>query len=634
MTQKTSMKRKNSKFFAIKIVGIILTIATCVTAGSYLLYEFYYSSNASVSSRNVDFGTTNNDYFMNEMGITLDDIGDTAQINDIIVNFESSPIFIRIENADPSVVDHANFAKIQEKGHFWYFSASTYASLRNLASAYYNKYPEGKLVLELTDQNARSDTETQALHTSFPKSRFVAANHMNWDREKTRELVNTSVPNHLTYPSLYGVSFFIDATEGLGDISENIALFWDMIFDASSDIAGTSVSVGWPHKNFNLALSEIKVTPRTSQDEILKDEARRLGIFITVYYNYAQKKGDDNRTGNNSIPIKYSGLGKYANLSPQAKKIASVFAMISRYKMAAVYPGTGAGVNLRDHKPLFGIVGYSPDAGHAIIFSNASNSEMSIKLPNIFASTSYSSFSTIRNNEFVIDSNNNILMRPYEVVAIYKTGVLGLPNTTVSPTQTVTSGQTASPTTSQSNTTTPTLSRTMTPTITVTPTRPPSPTLRPTSQLTTTQTPTPVPTTISKAFCDPRGCGVCGWRDTGGICHSDGALPDGSKCCYSACIANRCRYVSGFGTDKCGNDATCVSNVSQSTQIIVVTGQQQIYPSTSGTAMTSQKPQSGVVTISKSAPIPSTTPPVSGNTHPLYLLIVPAIVIILAAFVI
>ncbi len=636
------MNNKTTKAIPLRIITIIMAIIACVATGSYLLYNYYYQSEAEESSRSINFGTTSGDYFMNEMGITLKDIGDTTLVDELLGTFGNLPIFIRIENPTVSIVDHANFAKIQERGHFWYFSATTYADLRSIATAYFAKYPDGKAILELTDQNARSDTETQALAASFPRSRFVAANHMNWDREKTKELVNISVSNHLTYPSLYGVSFFIDATEGLDDISENIALFWDMIFDASSDIAGTSVAVGWPHKNFNLALSEIKVAPRTSPSDILKDEARRLGIFVTVFYNYVQKKGDDNRTGNNNIPIKYSGLGEYASLTPNAKKIAAVFAMISKYKMAGVYPATSAGLNLRDHKPLFGIVGYSPDAGHALVFSNASGSEMTIKLPGSFASTSYSSVSTVRGSEFVIDGNNHIVMRPYEVVAVYKTGSLDLPDITISPTSATTGEPTISPTSGQNTTPTATRAMTASPTLSLTPTHSLTPTRTPTTistpsiTPTRTSTPTLAPTRVLAAYCDPKGCGVCGWRDTSDVCHADGPMPDSRKCCFSTCISNSCKYVPGYGADKCASDSACVGAPPQQTAITSPLAQTSVSPVISSSALVTQKVQSGVVQITKtgSSPIPTVTPPVSGNSYPLYLLIVPAVIIIIAAIVI
>ncbi len=215
------------------------------------------------------------------------------------------------------------------------------------------------------------------------------------------------------------------------------------------------------------------------------------------------------------------------------------------------------------------------------------------------------------------------------------------------PTQTLT--PTRSQTPSITSTTTPTATQTPTPTLTNTLT----PTLSPTLTLTPTITPTRTPTPPSVAMCD-RTCGVCGWRDTTGACHESGELPSrGSSasttgtqspvsCCYSTCIGNVCKQVSGYGRSSCTaigqSCTTSVSNFQSSTQsaslntttspqitpiIIYVTatprfvGQNVAIPtSTVGTSF-----------ISVTQTQVGQSPPVSGGMGWLMLLVIPVVVI-------
>lgn len=101
-------------------------------------------------------------------------------------------------------------------------------------------------------------------------------------------------------------------------------------------------------------------------------------------------------------------------------------------------------------------------------------------------------------------------------------------------------------------TATPTMTPTKTPTLTPTTT----PTITPTE--TPTFTPSPTPTGPPAPVCAPTDCGVCGWKDAGGVCREGGVLPSGRRCCYKTCVNNACLSVSGDGQDRCAADTSCV----------------------------------------------------------------------------
>lgn len=109
------------------------------------------------------------------------------------------------------------------------------------------------------------------------------------------------------------------------------------------------------------------------------------------------------------------------------------------------------------------------------------------------------------------------------------------------------------PTATQTPTNTPTDSPTPTPSNTPTGTMTPSPTHTPKPTNTPTIAPSPTPGPV----CAPAECGVCGWKDVAGMCHDGGMLPNGTRCCYKACVNNACIAQSGNALDSCASDAGC-----------------------------------------------------------------------------
>jgi|GEM_PF-5212986 len=423
---------------------IILLLSIILTASGVIFfslaipkYQVLTQSKADASVREISFGTENQhgDKLMIEMGLQLSDITETASVDQMIQYFEGTPTFVRMVEPDPSIVDHDNFVRLQESGFFWYFSSDTYEGLTAIADAYFQKYPDGRAVLELTNHDARSIPDTEALASQFPNAIFFAAHYHNWPRDKVRELVTDSNVV-LTDPSLHGVSFYADvASRGLGDVAENVAIFWDTFFDASTDIEGNSIKIDWPNTNFDLALSDILTVNPTAAEEVKKDEAQKFGVLLSAYFNYAQMRGDDSRRGsNNNIPIRYVGLGDIANLRPYAKSIAKIFSLMSKDQMPVVYPDTGTGTNLRNDMPLYGFVAYKENVGYRLVFSNTGSDAITLQLPDAISFEGYNSVSNIRGQINPIEAGNRIVFQPYEVIAVFKGDVPDVSPTDVQPT--------------------------------------------------------------------------------------------------------------------------------------------------------------------------------------------------------
>lgn len=488
------------------------------------------------SQVSLSFGETgdNEDYFMIEMGATLPDIENTAEIDQIFDVFGAAPGFVQLVNPPPAAVDHANFARLFGGQLFPFFSAGSYESLRALATAFYAKYPQKKAIFELTDHAARSAAETTSFAAQFPNAKMYASNFTNWNRERARDLVGTSLqsnsqsctagenPNRLPYPAFDGVSYHIDLTPKGTDPAEDIAIFWDEMFDASRDIAGASVKVCWPADRnmlYNLAVSEIKFVPGKGQSE-----TSLFGVLLDTFYNYASVRGRDSYASAGK-PVRYVGVGTVSRYSPNAKQVLKVFAHISKDQMRIVHPSSGSGYNMRDQKPFYRIVGHKAGVGYRAIMVNASGSPYTVTLPAAVPFAGYTVASNKRDASNRITTGNTLQIDAYEAVGIYSgalptsapaptssadptptptastgnatpTPTAHTPQPTATPTPTTTNPQpTASPTPTRANQggQTPVPSS-QTPAPTATPSPSPTPTLTPTPTPTLTFTPTPTPT--------------------------------------------------------------------------------------------------------------------------------------------
>ncbi len=107
------------------------------------------------------------------------------------------------------------------------------------------------------------------------------------------------------------------------------------------------------------------------------------------------------------------------------------------------------------------------------------------------------------------------------------------------------------------------------------------------------------PTTpiVASYKCDAR-CGICGVSDQGGLCIERTDLPNGTKCCHQACVAQACTQVFGTGADACSDASQCV--------IAAVP-----------------------VTVAPPTGAPKPPPPVSGFSIPWYLFAIPVAVVII-----
>ena len=134
---------------------------------------------------------------------------------------------------------------------------------------------------------------------------------------------------------------------------------------------------------------------------------------------------------------------------------------------------------------------------------------------------------------------------------------------------------------------------------------------------------------------------MCGWRDTSNVCHTAGIVPTiGTACCYSTCIGDMCKQVTGYGSDSCIAGQVCevgrVSNINITST--PTTGSASIV-STSTPAVTiiyvTATPNPGsknnvaqnITPTSISKDIVTPTPPVSGNVGWVMMIAIPVIII-------
>jgi len=124
---------------------VFLAMGVFFFSQSVRQYQVKTQSKADETVR-IDFNSSSShdDKVMLEMGVQLDDIANTTAVLMIRNTFAGTPTFIQMKNPSPEVVNHDNFATLEQSGFFWLFSADSYASLTAIAQAYYAKYPTKK----------------------------------------------------------------------------------------------------------------------------------------------------------------------------------------------------------------------------------------------------------------------------------------------------------------------------------------------------------------------------------------------------------------------------------------------------------------------------------------------------------
>lgn len=517
-----------------KFLSVAAVIALAITAATLIYYlstvvlpeqevrvitraDTIYELNFSSSSRF-------DDKLFLKMGVTVVDINSTAEVDLIKTVFATMPIFFQIVNPNADTIRNTNFQSLMQAEFMPFLSSSSMADLNALASTFFQIYPNKTAVFELTSRSAVNKQAIESFKATFPNSKFYASNFTNWNREEARRLVGQYAigdrlcagetnSNAIPFPALDGLSYHIDLLQRGQDTAEDIAIFWDEMFDASRDIEGASIKVCWPNKRYNLAISEIKFTPQRDNSE-----TSFFGVMLDAFFNYASVRGGEPRE-TAGVPISYVGVGGLIRYSQSALSILKVMSLMTKDQMLIVHPQTGSGVNLRDNKPFYRLVGYKEGVGFKILLVNAQNSNAVAKFPENIDFSGYRSFSTKRGTEPILGANKQAVLNPYEVVSFYTgniseppvppvvtqtpnplpTATLTMapqttpPTATLSPSPTNTLAPSPTRTLTPIPTNTPTLSPTQTPTSSPTPTNTPTPSNTPTPTFTPTITPTPTP---------------------------------------------------------------------------------------------------------------------------------------------
>lgn len=168
------------------------------------------------------------------------------------------------------------------------------------------------------------------------------------------------------------------------------------------------------------------------------------------------------------------------------------------------------------------------------------------------------------------------------------------PTATKTPTLTPTATSIPTQTPTPSPTLSPTPSHTLTPTYTLTPSATPTSTqaltLAPGEPTYTVAPNEPSgtaapgePTSQPASYCDAN-CGICGWKDSSGVCHTSGTVGNTSvTCCYHVCVSQSCTVVNGYGADQCASEGDCqIASPSQGITQMVTQVATQPKPPVSG----------------------------------------------------
>jgi hypothetical protein len=624
------------------IFMLFLALFTICILALFLVSKYYTRSYADgkTVSLSLSRNPSNDDQIEIETGFRITDINATEKIDDVVSRFRNLSYLVRFVSPPVTISDHPNFGRLIGAGAIPYFSSNNYEHLREIANKYYEKFT-GRIILELTDHDALSKEQAELIKNSFPEAKLLSSDYLFWPREKVRDLAGAESPTAISYPTLDAVSFHTSPT-GKG-IFDDVKVVFDTFFDASADIAGESnIKIHWPNKAMNLAISDIGIGQMNNHSEVAREEARRFGILINAYFNYAQMRGNESRVSN-QVPIRYAVAGDYNSLSENSKSILNFFVLMSKRKQKVTFPNTTTGNGnpwdsdvFPKTKPLVGIMTHTDTNGYMVIFANESENQTTLKLTSGEALVGYTAISNISGTRsFALSTGENDLpFSPFEVIAIY----MQSSDTNVTPTQSPERTPTIADTTPPSEVTpTNTVYPTVTPTKTQNPTgiptssitKTPTPSMTPTITKTPTPPLTPIPTSIIASFCDPKGCGACGWRGTDNMCRDNGPMPNGTNCCYSTCINNSCKKVAGIGVDICYSDSSCTALTPIVKYVVVENREDKISstPNVKKTPIVNSQMVTALPTITQVAP------PVSGDWKRSAWFLLPAFIILGVAIV-
>ena len=390
------------------LLGLLfLTVGVILFSLAIQHYRVLTKSQAAGETIPITFSSTKTFGQIDQsVGVIVGNISAEGVVADLQKYFKGKGVYLKLINPTVETINSPAFTTLQQDGFNWYLSFDTYEKIDTAVAAYYAKY-QSDIVVELTNAEIFDPTKTQTLKTTYPNVTFHAGGFVFWPRDKVKTLVTNGPPN------LVGAYTFTLETAD-GTLWDYMKLMYATVFDASMDIPGNSgITINYP-QNASLSLSHIRIPGSQIQNQI-----RRYSNVVSAVVSTISSQAAVNKA-----PIRFIMAGEFEQLNGADKSLLSTFASTLQLKPAVVWPEAIAanGDPWDTTKPIAGYMSFKNDKWYGMLF-NTEAIETTIQLPNIDY-TGYKTYSNIRAITSIITTSKQIVMQPYEIIAIVPESVI------------------------------------------------------------------------------------------------------------------------------------------------------------------------------------------------------------------
>ncbi len=324
-------------------------------------------------------------------GIEISPALSETDARNIVSLFASTNMYLKITQPATAFPSSAAFSVLDRAAGGWYLSLPEGAESMNVITAF-TKATSKQVVVEVVPFSASFIREVKS---RFPFVKIHTAGYFYWPREDVKTALSQVAP-----PTLEAISMEVESGTNT-DMFADVKLMFDTFFDASADVPGTSIKIGYPQGTI-LSLSDI----RPKHQDASARSAYLLAVAAANSVSSIQHQGK-----NNKAPYRYIILGSYSGQSPNAASLIARYARFMSLKPAVIWPlaVSGNGGPFDGSKPVVGIIGVLNGETEGMLV-NTSGSPVPVALPYPVTGNAYSSLT----GSFIPTAN--LQLSPYEAV--------------------------------------------------------------------------------------------------------------------------------------------------------------------------------------------------------------------------
>ncbi len=378
-----------------------------------LLIMLVLPKTACAGNVNIEFDPGNGYGNINQhLVIAIPPSISSSQIQEISTHFSNNKVYLKVNNPTTAFISSPTFNSLKTS-FGWYFNFQNSQAASAFLSSTASSLPTNTVIQIMTPDGSGISNLAQ----SYPNINIHTGNILYWQRDEAKSILDSTPP-----PTIEAISFYVDEKDLQGTQYDKIKIMFDTLFDASSDVPGTSdIKLRYP-ANSKLSLIGISTkSPSGSQALSFTTGVISSAIVTSIQTQDKAKKA----------PIKYIVINNYFTASQLEKSIYHAISKIIGTSPNVLWPiavgPNGAPYDINDNYTIVGVVGYKNN-GYYMLFTNSASSPTTLGFSRSVDFSNHYSVSNTRGENVYSGVKNSILLDSLETVAIYSK------NTSVSPT--------------------------------------------------------------------------------------------------------------------------------------------------------------------------------------------------------